>query len=149
MKITSAAFAVAALLGVGAVVSALNAQENGKQPDALVHVLPVQANIYMLVGAGANITVQIGDTGVLLVDTGLPAMSDQILAAIRTLSDKPIRFIIDTTDDPDHIGGNEEIAKAGSTITGGNVVGDIGASAGNTAAIIAFQTILDRMSAPT
>jgi glyoxylase-like metal-dependent hydrolase (beta-lactamase superfamily II) len=56
---------------------------------------------------------------------------------------------VDTTDDPDHIGGNESIAKTGSTITGGNVVGDIGASAGDTAAIIAFQSILDRMSAPT
>ncbi len=149
MRITSTAFAVAALLGVGAVVSAPNALENGKQADAPLHVLPVQGNVYMLVGAGANITVQVGETGVLLVDTGLAAMSDQVLAAVRTLSDKPIRFIIDTTDDPDHVGGNEKIAKAGSTITGGNVVGDIGASAGNTAAIIAFQTILDRMSAPT
>ncbi len=148
MRITSTAFAIAALLGAGAVVSVPNAQVSGNRADEVVHVLPVQGNIYMLVGAGANITVQIGDTGVLLVDTGLAAMSDQVLAAVRTLSDKPIRFIIDTTDDPDHIGGNEKIAKTGSTITGGNVVGDIGASAGNTAAIIAFQTVLDRMSAP-
>jgi len=149
MRITSIAFVIAALLGVGVVVSAPNAQESGNRADEAIHILPVQGNIYMLVGAGANITVQVGETGVLLVDTGLADMSDQVLATIRTLSDKPIRFIIDTTDDPDHIGGNEKIAKAGSTITGGNVVGDIGASAGNTAAIIAFQTILDRMSAVT
>jgi glyoxylase-like metal-dependent hydrolase (beta-lactamase superfamily II) len=103
----------------------------------------------MLVGAGANVTVQVGNTGVLLVDTGLSTMSDKVLAAVHTLSDKPIRYIIDTTDDPDHIGGNESIAKTGSTITGGNVVGDIGASAGDTAAIVSFQTVLDRMSAPT
>ena len=134
------------MVGLASVPSA---QESGDQADASIHVLPVQGNIYMLVGAGANITVQIGETGVLLVDTGLASMSDQVLAAVHTLSDKPIRFIIDTTDDPDHIGGNEKIAKAGSTITGGNVVGDIGASAGNTAAVIAFQTILDRMSATT
>lgn len=146
---TSIAFAVAALLAMMGLVSAPGAQESSDQADAVIHVLPVQGNIYMLVGAGANITVQVGDTGVLLVDTGLAAMSDQILAAVRTLSDKPIRFIIDTTDDPDHVGGNEKIAKAGSTIAGGNVVGDIGASAGNTAAIIAFQSILDRMSAVT
>lgn len=149
MRITSTAFAIAALLGFVAVVSAPNAQERGDGTDKVIHVLPVQGNIYMLVGAGANITVQVGETGVLLVDAGLGVMSDQVLATVRTLSDKPIRFIIDTTDDPDHVGGNEKIAEAGSTITGGNVVGDIGASAGNTAAIIAFQTILDRMSAPT
>jgi glyoxylase-like metal-dependent hydrolase (beta-lactamase superfamily II) len=146
---TSIAFAIAALLGLVGLASVPSAQESGGQTDALVHILPVQGNIYMLVGAGANITVQVGETGVLLVDTGLASMSDQVLVAVRTLSDKPIRFIIDTTDDPDHLGGNEKIAKAGSTITGGNVVGDIGASAGNTAAVIAFQTILDRMSATT
>ncbi len=149
MRITLAAFAIATLLGIVAVALGSAAQENGKRAEAVVHVMPVQGNIYMLVGAGANITVQVGDTGVLLVDAGLSSMSDQVLAAVRTLSDKPIRFIIDTTDDPDHVGGNEKIAKTGSTITGGNVVGDIGASAGNTAAIIAFQTVLDRMSAST
>ena len=110
--------------------------------------MPVQGNVYMLVGDGANITVQVGDQGVLLVDTGLAKMSDNLQAAVRRLSDKPIRYIIDTNDDPDHVGGNESLAMAGRTITGGNVVGDIGASAGDTAAVIAFQFILDRMSMP-
>ena len=114
-----------------------------------VHVLHVQGNVYMLVGAGGNITMQVGDDGVLLVDTGLAGASDKVLAAIRSVTDKPIRFIINTHMHPDHTGGNEAIAKAGSTIAGGNVVGDIGASAGNQATILAFQTVLDRMSAPT
>ena len=116
---------------------------------AEVHVLPVQGNVYMLVGAGGNITVQAGDDGVLLVDTGVAQMSDKVLAAIRSISDKPIRFIINTHMHPDHVGGNETIAKAGSTIAGGNVIGDIGASAGNQATVMAFQRVLDRMSAPT
>jgi cyclase len=115
---------------------------------AEVHILPVQGNIFMLVGAGGNITVQTGSDGVLLVDTGLAPMSDKVLAAVRTLSDKPIRYIIDTHVHADHIGGNEAIAKAGSTIAGGNVVGDIGSSASNQATIIAFQSVLDRMSTP-
>jgi cyclase len=151
MKIFSQwiALAVTAALAAIAVPSLAQSQANTDAADAVVHVLPVQGNIYMLVGAGANITVQAGNTGVLLVDTGLAAMSDKVLAAVRTLSDKPVRYVIDTTDDPDHVGGNESIAKTGSTITGGNVVGDIGASAGDTAAVISFQTILDRMSAPT
>jgi cyclase len=112
-----------------------------------VHLLKVQGNIYMLVGAGGNITLQAGDEGVLLVDSGLAPMSEKVLAAIHGLSDKPIRYIINTHFHPDHTGGNEKIAKAGMTVAGGNVVGDIGASAANQAAVFAFQTVLDRMSA--
>jgi cyclase len=146
-RFAAAAFGIAALFAVVAMPSLGGG--TGNTEDADVHVLPVQGSIYMLVGAGANITVQVGNTGVLLVDAGLAPMSDKVLAAVRTLSDKPIRYIVDTTDDPDHVGGNESIAKTGSTITGGNVVGDIGASAGDTAAVVAFQGILDRMSSPT
>lgn len=119
---------------------------NGSAGDSQIHILPVQGRVYMLVGAGANITVQVGDDGILLVDTGLAQMSDKVLAAVRTISDEPIRYIINTSVDADHTGGNQAIAKAGSTIAGGNVLGDIGESAMQGAAIIAFQTILDRMS---
>jgi len=118
------------------------------RPSAEVHVLPVQGSIYMLVGAGGNITVQVGTDGVLLVDAGTAAMTDKVLAAIRTLSDKPIRYLINTHVHADHTGGNEAIAHAGSTIAGGNVVGDIGGSATNQATVIAFQSVLERMSAP-
>jgi len=113
-----------------------------------VHTLHVQGNVYMLVGAGGNITVQRGDDGVLLVDAGLASMSEKVLAAVKQLSDRPIRYIINTHVHSDHTGGNATIAQAGMTIAGGNVVGDIGASAGNQAAIIAFQSVQDRMSEP-
>jgi cyclase len=113
-----------------------------------VHILPVQGHIYMLVGAGGNVTVQAGDDGVLVVDTGVAQMSDKLLAAIRSISTKPIRYVVNTHVHPDHVGGNAAIAKAGSTIAGGNVVGDIGASASNQAKVIAFQSVLERMSAP-
>ena len=113
-----------------------------------LQVVHVQGKVYMIAGAGGNITVQAGDDGVLLVDAGLASASDKVLAAIRTISDKPIRYIIDTHIHPDHVGGNEAISQQGSTVAGGNVVGTIGASAAEGATIIAFQTILDRMSTP-
>jgi cyclase len=110
-----------------------------------VHVLHVQGGVYMLVGAGGNITVQAGDEGVLLVDTSYEQMSPKVVAAIRTFSDKPIRYIINTHVHEDHIGGNAPIAKLGATIAGGNM--GIGANTG--AAIIAHENVLNRMSAPT
>ena len=122
------------------------AQQPQNFDNVEVHVLPVQGNVYMLVGAGGNMTMQVGKEGVLLVDTMYAGLSDKVLAAIRTVSDKPIRYIINTHVHGDHTGGNEKLAKAGSTITGGNVVGDIGASAGEGATVIATQQVLDRMS---
>jgi cyclase len=140
---------VISALGTLGLAGLAQAQFGDFAPQGQVHVWHIQGNVYMLVGAGANITVQAGDDGVLLVDTGTSEMSQQVLAAVRSISDKPIRYIINTSADPDHVGGNAVIAAAGSTIAGGNVVGDIGASAGDQATIIAFDSVLDRMSAPT
>ena len=133
-------------LAVAALATNGFAQQNQNFDNVEVHVLPVQGNIYMLVGAGGNITMQVGKEGVLLVDTMYAGLSDKVLAAVRTVSDKPIRYIINTHVHGDHTGGNEKLAKAGSTITGGNVVGDIGASAAEGATVIATQQVLDRMS---
>jgi cyclase len=121
----------------------LHAQDN--LANIQIHVLPVQGNIYMLVGAGGNITVQAGKDGVLIVDTQYAPLSDKVLAAIRTISDGPIRYIVNTAYDRDHTGGNEPIRKAGSTIAGGNVSGDIQDAAVG-AQIIAHDNVLKRMT---
>ena len=117
-----------------------------KAGDVEIHVLPVRDHIYMLVGAGGNITLQVGDDGVLIVDTGIAGTSDKILAAIRKLSDKPIRYIINTHYHADHVGGNVELSEAGSTITGGNITMAIG-NASEGVSIIAHENVLLRLSA--
>ena len=81
------------------------------EPPGDVHLQKVRGNVYMLSGVGGNVTIQAGDEGVFLVDAGLEQMSDKILAATKQLSNKPIRYIIDTHVHPDHIEGNQKIAK--------------------------------------
>lgn len=135
------AITLLAVAGLSAVAQPASDPENRQ-----IHVLPVQGNVYMLVGDGGNITVQVGKQGILLVDTGLAQMSDQLLAQLRTMSDGPIRYIINTHLHADHTGGNQKIAKAGITITGGNVAGNL-SDASEGAAVIAYQKVLDRMSA--
>ncbi len=136
----------AIFLAATAFAAVCSAQQPRNFDDVQIHVVPVQGNVYMLVGAGGNMTMQVGKDGVLLVDTMYAGLSDKVLAAIRTVSTRPIRYIVDTHVHGDHTGGNENLARAGRTIAGGNVVGDIGASAGSGAAVIAAQQVLDRMS---
>ena len=78
-----------------------------------IQTLKVQGNVQILAGAGANIAVQSGAEGVLLVDTGYEQMSTKTLAAVRKISDKPIRTIINTTLADDHTGANGPLVKAG------------------------------------
>jgi len=79
-----------------------------------VQVLPVQKSVYLLASAAGNIAVQIGDDGVLLVDAGAAPMAQQLFAAIRTISKKPIHTIINTHLHGDHTGGNAALFKLGS-----------------------------------
>jgi cyclase len=109
-----------------------------------VHILKVQANVYMLVGAGGNITAQIGGNGIFLVNSGNGKMNDKVLAALKTLSDKPIHYIVNTSFDPDFTGGNEGLATTGAPVLGGNL-----GNSNRGAAIVGTENLLDRMSAPT
>jgi cyclase len=108
------------------------------QPQRLVagdvKAVHVQGNVHMIVGAGANIAVQAGEDGVLVVDTGDAGTSDKVLAAIKQIAPgKEIRWVINTGMSPNHTGGNEPISKAGRTVNG------------NIAAIVAHENTAARM----
>jgi glyoxylase-like metal-dependent hydrolase (beta-lactamase superfamily II) len=118
----------------------------GVPTDDDLHVLPVQGNVSMIVGDGANIAISVNDDGVLLVDSGTPQNVDRLMALVRQVAgSKPLRVIINTSADPDHAYGNEKLGPLGRRIAGGNE----GAGAGAQAQIIAHEKVLDRLSAPT
>jgi len=143
----------AAAIGIFAISGLVFAQKNQVPWDDYrvegdLTTIHVQGNVYMIHGLGGNVAVQIGDTGVLLVNTGLEQNSSKLIAAVRKLSDKQLQYIVSTCAHPDQTGGNPALRKIGVTITGANVTGDI-ADAGEGAQIIAHENVLDRLSAPT
>jgi cyclase len=106
---------------------------------------PVRESVFMLVGPGANTTVQAGRDGLFVVDTQTGAASASLLAAIRRMSDKPVRFIVNTTLDADHIGGNEAVAKSGNMLAGGNTRPATVTGTGG-APIFSHENLLNRLS---
>ncbi|HUI76926.1 MAG TPA: MBL fold metallo-hydrolase [Bryobacteraceae bacterium] len=117
-------------------------------PAADLEVLQLRPNFYMIAGAGGNIGFQIGVDGVVVVDSGAAASADAVVAAIKKVTAQPIRYVIDTSADPDHVGGNVVVAKAGQTLfTQGGGAG-IGLDfIGGAASILSVEQVLTRMSA--
>ena len=117
-----------------------------------IEVLPVQGNVYMLAGAGGNITVQVGDQGILMVDTGIASMSDKVLAAVASISRKPLRYIVNTNERTDYTGGNGKIAATGEIVPfrePNYTAGPQGALETHRASVISFLTVFHRMAAAT
>jgi glyoxylase-like metal-dependent hydrolase (beta-lactamase superfamily II) len=86
--------------------------------DKPVEYIPTQLSgtVTMVKGQGGNIAVSAGADGVFIIDDQLKPLTDQLLAAVRKIDDRPIRFVINTHYHGDHVGGNETLGKAGSVI---------------------------------
>ena len=147
VKLVLAGGMMLGLLAAGTALSRAAEPDNGG-----LDVIKVRPNFYMIAGAGGNIGVQIGVDGVVLVDAGTEAASDRVVAEIKKLTNLPIRYIIDTGADADLVSGNAKLAKAGLTIFT-NALGNTNfANAmtnGGGASILAQESVLRRMSAPT
>jgi glyoxylase-like metal-dependent hydrolase (beta-lactamase superfamily II) len=83
-----------------------------------IKVTKVSGNIYMLEGEGGNIAASVGEDGIVIVDDQFAPLADKIQAALKDLkiTDKPVRFVINTHYHGDHTGGNEPFANSGSTV---------------------------------
>ncbi len=99
-----------------------------------VYVFPVQGNVSMIVGPGGNTTVQAGKEGIVVVDTQTAAAAPQVMAAIRTLSNTPIIWMINTSVDADHMGGNEALIRLGGS-----------SDASERARVVTHENVLDRL----
>jgi glyoxylase-like metal-dependent hydrolase (beta-lactamase superfamily II) len=145
---TSSLFSIALLLVLGAWTDCASAQ---RTPATAIEVEQIRPNFYVIGGAGGNILMQTGPEGIILVDSGSSARSEEVLAAIAKLTSLPIRYIINTSMDADHVGGNEALSKAGLSILPGAVAAgaglgdDVLANYGY-ASVMAHENVLTRMS---
>jgi glyoxylase-like metal-dependent hydrolase (beta-lactamase superfamily II) len=119
------------------------------QAGSDLEVLPLRSNFYMIGGGGGNIAFQVGDDGVVVVDAGSAAAAPAVVAAIKKVTAAPIRYVIDTSADADHVGGNETVAKAGQTLLQSRAISLPDDFLGTGASILAAEKVLTRMSAPT
>ncbi len=81
-----------------------------------VEVLPAGDNIYMLTGAGGNVGISVGEDGVFMIDDQFAPLSEKLTNAIKTVSDKPVKFLVNTHFHGDHAGGNANFEAAGAMI---------------------------------
>jgi cyclase len=147
---------------LGAVLVGASLPRAQQADDSTIHVQRIRANVFMLVGDGANVTLQVepspsiddhdsvygGDRGVLVVDTGSAPLGESLLSTIRTLSRGPLRYIVNTSADADHTGGNGVLSKAGAVVQGAQGGGS--ATPGRMPLmLLAHENVLARMSART
>jgi cyclase len=108
-------YVVLALLAVMAV----SANLRGQQPDfskVQIKTTKISNNFYTLEGQGGTVGILVGLDGVFMVDCQFAPLSDKLMAAIKQVSDKPVRFLVNTHVHGDHTGGNENFGRMGATI---------------------------------
>jgi glyoxylase-like metal-dependent hydrolase (beta-lactamase superfamily II) len=143
--------AVAVAVAVGALTSTSSRAQGNAAPrrdETGLRTMHVQGNVHVVLGAGANVAVQVGNLGSIVVDTGTAQNAERVLASVRQLTPRPVRYIINTHSHADHVGGNERIGASGVPLSGRGVAQVGAGNAAPRAEIIAHEETLNRMSAP-
>lgn len=132
----------------------LAAAEDGSSASthaqADVQVVAVRPNFYMLTAGERNIALQVGEDGAVVVDTGPPGWGEAVVRAIKGITAAPIRYVINTSADPDSVGNNAAVSIAGLKLGAVNAVAGsnaLGLRDSQAAPIIAYQNVLNRMIA--
>lgn len=101
---------------LAAVLAAGVTNARAQNPTVEYTAIQLSDSVYMLKGRGGNVAVSTGNEGLFIVDDQVRSVTGQLLNAIHKLSDKPIRFVLNTHYHGDHVGGNEPIGKGGALI---------------------------------
>ena len=136
-----------AVVVFGAVLTLVGQNQPGT--ESVIESVQVRDTVYMLVmpGDGANLTLQFGEDGALLVDTPAPAMVPQVVAEVERLAGAPIRYIINTSIDAVHTGGNQTLARPAGFVAGRgfNRAPDTALGGPTAMPILAHENVLNRM----
>jgi len=134
------------LLSSGPSLSGVQAQQArapGAAAPAGLETIQIRPNVYVIFGAGSNITVHLGEDGVILVDAGTAALAPQVVTAVKALTSQPIRLIVNTSADADHVTGNEIVSAAGREVNPDAFSEDPHAT------VLAHENVMLRMSTPS
>jgi glyoxylase-like metal-dependent hydrolase (beta-lactamase superfamily II) len=135
-----AALALVPVLSGAFWAHAISAQQHPSTTSAGLESIQIRANVYVIFGAGGNITVHTGEDGLVVVDSGSTEKAGALLDTIKAISPRPIRMVINTSADLDHVGGNAIVGGAGIGLSP-DPFGD-----GNHATVLAHENVLRRLS---
>jgi glyoxylase-like metal-dependent hydrolase (beta-lactamase superfamily II) len=109
-----------ALATLGLAGGTLWAQGRGAADDPVAKIRLLKPNLYMITGGGANTLVRVTPAGVIVVDTKNPGENryDRIMEEIKSVTDQPVKYVLNTHHHPDHVGNNKQFIDAGATIIG-------------------------------
>ena len=142
-RVSASLLGFALVLGGHGRSHALLAQQHASTIIGGLEAIQIRPNVYVLFGAGANVTLHVGGDGLVLVDSGSGDRAGELLEAVKSISPRPIRLIINTSADPDHVGGNATLGGAGVPISPDPFALE------SHATVLAHENVLRRMSAPT
>ena len=108
--------------------------------DSELETIQIRPNVYVIFGAGGNITVHVGEDAAILVDSGSADMAGDVLDAVMAIGDRPVGMIINTSADADHAGGNRALASTGIPIAGAPF------GSAPAAGVLAHENVLLRMA---